>query len=76
MFNRERLQYIELNGNLAVLSAVILIGEIILTLMILALFSLLGKDISDFLLECFVVYGILCTPFFALYSEKFRDKIS
>lgn len=62
-----RIGYIRYLGELAIYTALILIGGIILTLITLSLFKLLGFSIENWYLNYVVVLGTVASPIVATY---------
>lgn len=72
---RERLRYLEFNGEVAVYTGIILLGGIVLTLLTLALFSVIGMNNLNWYTENVVVYGLMASPIVAtLLIDRFSGK--
>ncbi|MDI3520885.1 MAG: hypothetical protein PWR04_873 [Anaerophaga sp.] len=63
----KRIDYIKYNGDLAILSAVILIAGGILTAVTLGLFSAIDLDIEKFYFDYIVIIGLVSVPIVATY---------
>ena len=59
---KKRLGYLSYNGDLVVMSALLLISGGILTAITIGLFSLIGYDIRDFYFRYIVVFGLPAVP--------------
>lgn len=62
-----RLRYIRYLGEVAIYSALILLGGIALTLITLGLFSLIGLSVERWYFEYVVVFGLVASPIVATY---------
>ncbi len=62
-----RLGYLRYNGDLIVITAIILIAGMILTLLTRGLFSLIDMEISDFYIQYIVIPGIAAAPIVGTY---------
>lgn len=63
----KRIEYIKYNGDLAVLSTIILIAGVILTYITLALFHAIDINIENFYMNYIALWGIVFTPIVATY---------
>ncbi len=59
---KKRLGYLSYNGDLVVMSALLLISGGILTAITIGLFSLIGYNIADFYFQYIVVFGLPAVP--------------
>jgi hypothetical protein len=66
----KRLEYVRYNGDLLVMTALMLISGILLTVTTIALFSAIGWDIANFYAENVVVVGLVCAPIVATFVIK------
>lgn len=64
---KKRLDFYKLNGDMLVLTAVILCGGIVLTFLTFGLFMTIKVRIEDFYFNYVVVYGLSAAPFVANY---------
>lgn len=62
-----RIEYIKYNGDIAILSAIILISGGILTAITIGLFSAIDLKIEKFYFEYIIVTGLVSTPLVATY---------
>ncbi len=63
----KRLDFLRYNGDLAVMTAIILIAGIILTMLTLGLFLLIDVSIEEFYFEYVVVFGLAASPIVGTY---------
>lgn len=63
----KRLEFLKYNGDLVVMSALLLISGGILTGITLGLFSVTGLDIEEFFFENIVVFALPAVPLFGTY---------
>jgi hypothetical protein len=63
----ERISYLKFNGELAIITGLILIAGGILTALTLGLFSLIEVNIQDFYLRYVVVFGLSAAPVIGAY---------
>jgi hypothetical protein len=63
----KRLDFLRYNGDLAVMTAIILIAGIILTVLTLGLFLLIDVSIEEFYFEYVVVFGLAASPIVGTY---------
>lgn len=63
----KRIDYLKYNGDLAVLSAIILITGGILTALTIGLFEAIDIRIEDFYFKYIVITGLVCAPIVATY---------
>ncbi len=64
---KKRLDYLKYNGDLAVMTALILIAGGVLTAVTIGLFSLIGLRIETFYFEYVVVFGLSAAPLVGTY---------
>ena len=62
-----RLSYLRFNGDIAILTAIILTVGGMLTGITIGLFELIGFDIAEFYFKYIVIYGIAAAPIVATY---------
>jgi hypothetical protein len=62
-----RIDYIKYNGDLAIMSAIILIAGGILTGLTIGLFNAIGINIEKFYMENIVITGLVCVPIVATF---------
>jgi hypothetical protein len=76
----KRLNFLRYNGDLAVMTAIILIAGALLTAITLGLFSLIEVDIAEFYFEYIVVWGVAAAPIVGTYlvqtNPQLVDKVS
>jgi len=63
----KRIDYIRYNGDLAILTAIILIAGGILTAVTIGLFSAIDLNIEDFYMENIAIIGLVSAPIVATY---------
>ena len=62
-----RLNFLKFNGNLIVMTTIILIAGIVLTFITLGLFSLIDMDIYEFYFKYVVIWGLAASPIVGTY---------
>jgi hypothetical protein len=72
----KRMDYIKYNGDIAILTALILIAGGILTGMTYALFSAIGMDISRFYADYIIVLGLVSAPIVSTYIVKHYPSVT
>lgn len=68
--NEKRLNYLTYNGDLVVITTLIVIAGGIMTAVTIGLFSLIGFDIKDFYFENIVVFGLPAAPILGTYLTQ------
>lgn len=68
--NEKRLNYLTYNGDLVVMTTLIVIAGGIMTGVTIGLFSLIGLDIKDFYFENIVVFGLPAAPILGTYLTQ------
>jgi len=68
--NEKRLSFLKYNGDLLVISALILIAGGIMTGITIGLFSLIGIDIEQFYFEYIVIFGLPAVPILGTYLTQ------
>jgi len=68
--NERRLNYLTYNGDLVVITTLIVIAGGIMTGVTIGLFSLIGFDIKDFYFENIVVFGLPAAPILGTYLTQ------
>ncbi|MEQ1588310.1 MAG: hypothetical protein ABL895_20670, partial [Cyclobacteriaceae bacterium] len=68
--NEKRLGYLTYNGDLVVMTTLIVIASGIMTAVTIGLFSLIGFDIKDFYFENIVVFGLPAAPILGTYLTQ------
>jgi len=63
----KRIEFLRYNGDLVVMTSIILIAGILLTLITLGLFSLINVRIEDFYFEYIVILGLSASPIVGTY---------
>jgi len=63
----KRIDFLRYNGDLVVMTAIILIAGILLTMITLGLFSLINVRIEDFYFEYIVIFGLSASPIVGTY---------
>jgi hypothetical protein len=71
----KRLDYLKFNGDLVVMSTVILIAGMLLTILTLGLFSLINVRIEDFYFEYIVVWGLAGAPIFGTFLVQTNPQL-
>ena len=66
----KRLAFLRFNGDLVVISALVLIAGGLLTGMTIGLFSLIGYQVEDFLIENIVVFALPAVPIAGAYLTQ------
>lgn len=66
----KRIDYIRYNGDLAILTAIILIAGAILTAVTIGLFSAIDLHIEDFYMENIAIIGLISAPIVATYMIR------
>ncbi len=66
----KRLDFLRYNGDLVVMTAVIVIAGVILSGITIGLFSLIGLDIEELYLNYVVVFGLAATPIVGTYLTQ------
>lgn len=70
-----RLSYLKYNGDLVVMTTLIVIGGGILTGITIGLFSLIGFQIEKFFFENIVVFGLPAAPIFGTYLTQSNPQL-
>ena len=70
-----RLGFLRYNGDLAVMTTVILIAGAILTAVTVGLFSLIGLDIKNFYFENVVIFALAASPIVGTYLTESNPQI-
>lgn len=68
--HEKRLNYLKYNGDLIVMTTLILIAGAITTGLTIGLFSIIGYDIKDFYFENIVVFGLPAAPIVGTYLTQ------
>ncbi|MEK6479838.1 hypothetical protein WJR50_20010 [Catalinimonas sp. 4WD22] len=68
--HEKRLNYLKYNGDLIVMTTLILIAGAVTTAMTIGLFSIIGYDIKDFYFENIVVFGLPAVPIVGTYLTQ------
>jgi len=68
--NNKRLNYLKFNGDLVVITTLIVIAGGIMTGVTIGLFSLIGFNIEQFYFENIVVFGLPAAPIFGTYLTQ------
>ena len=64
---KRRIDFLRYNGDLVVLTTLILIAGMVMTGITVGLFSLIGFSIKDFYFQWIVVFGVAASPIVATY---------
>lgn len=64
---RRRLDFLRYNGDLAVMTTIILLAGIVLTVVTFGLFSVIEIEIEDFYLKYIVIWGLSASPIVGTY---------
>lgn len=73
--NPQRIGFLRYNGDLAVMTAIILIAGAILTGITIGLFSLIGSDISLIYREYVAVFGLAAAPIVGTYLTQTNPQL-
>jgi len=73
--NEKRLGYLKYNGDLVVMTTLILIAGAIMTGITIGLFSLLGFHIEDFYFQNIVVFGLPAAPILGTYLTQTNPQL-
>lgn len=72
---RERLNFLRFNGDLIVMSAVLLLSGIVLTGITLGLFSLVSISIEEFYMQNIAVWGLVTIPIVSTYLVQSNPQL-
>lgn len=72
---RERLNFLSYNGNLVVMTAIILLAGIVLTFMTFGLFSVIEVNVDDFYLNYIVIWGLAASPIVGTYLVNVNPQL-
>ncbi len=72
----KRIDYIKYNGDLAILSALLLIAGMILTGITMGLFSSIGISIEKFYFDYIVIWGLVSIPIVATYIIRYYPTVT
>lgn len=67
---KDRTDYLRYNGDVIVITAIILIAGIILSSLTIGLFSLIGMEIFQFYREYIGIFGLAATPIIGTYAVQ------
>jgi hypothetical protein len=73
--SQKRLEYLAFNGDLIVISTLILIAGGLLTIITIALFRLIGLNIEDFYFQNIVISGLACAPLIGTYLTRSNPQL-
>jgi hypothetical protein len=73
--NEKRLRFLKYNGDLLVMTALILIAGAILTGITIGLFSLIGFNIEEFYFQNIVIFGLPAAPIFATFLIRTNPQL-
>ena len=73
--NEKRLNYLKYNGDLVVMTTLIVIAGGIMTGVTIGLFSLIGYNIEEFYFENIVVFGLPATPILGTYLTQTNPQL-
>jgi hypothetical protein len=73
--DEKRLSYLKYNGDLLVITALILIAGAIMTGITIGLFSLIGYNIEEFYIEYIVVFGLPAAPIIGTYLTQTNPQL-
>lgn len=71
----KRLDYLRFNGDLVVMTTVILIAGMLLTMITLGLFSLINIPIEEFYFQYVVVWGLASAPIFGTFLVQTNPQL-
>lgn len=64
---QKRIDYLRYNGDLVIITTVILLAGVLLTLLTLGLFTMIDVDITEFYMKNVVIFGIAASPIVGTY---------
>jgi len=67
---KDRIEYLRFNGDLIVITAIILIAGVILSGLTVGLFSLIGMEIFEFYREYIGIFGLAAAPIIGTYAVQ------
>ncbi|MBC5992398.1 hypothetical protein [Pontibacter cellulosilyticus] len=70
-----RLSYLRFNGDLAVMSALLVIAGVLMTGITIGLFQLIGLQIEEFYFEYIVAFGLPAVPIVATYLTQTNPQL-
>ncbi|WP_345948138.1 hypothetical protein ABDD95_14905 [Mucilaginibacter sp. PAMB04274] len=73
--NAKRLGYLKYNGDLVVITTLILIAGAIMTGITIGLFSLIGFNIADFYFKNVVIFGLAAAPIVGTYLTQANPQL-
>jgi hypothetical protein len=73
--NHKRLEYLKYNGDLVVMTTLILIAGGIMTAITIGLFSLIGLDIKQFYFEYVAIFGLAAAPIVGTYLTQTNPQL-
>ena len=73
--DEKRLSFLKYNGDLLVMTALIVIAAAILTGITIGLFSLIGFNIEEFYFQNIVIFGLPAAPIFATYLTQTNPQL-
>jgi hypothetical protein len=73
--DEKRLWYLKYNGDLVVMTTLILIAGVIMSLITVGLFSLIGFDIKEFYFENIAVFGLAAAPVAGTYLTQTNPQL-
>lgn len=73
--DEKRLWYLKYNGDLVVMTALILIAGVIMSLITVGLFELIGFNIKDFYFENIAVFGLAAAPVAGTYLTQTNPQL-
>jgi hypothetical protein len=73
--SQRRLEYLAFNGDLIVISTLILIAGALLTIITIALFRFIGLNIEDFYFKNIVISGVACAPLIGTYLTRSNPQL-
>ncbi|MFD2245554.1 hypothetical protein [Pontibacter ruber] len=71
----KRLDYLRFNGDLAVMSALLVIAGVLMTGITIGLFALIGFQIEEFYFEYIVAFGLPAVPILATYLTQTNPQL-
>lgn len=72
---QKRINFLKYNGDLAVITVIILIAGMLLTAITLALFSLIDIQIEEFYFQYIVVWGLVSSPIVGTYFVQTNPQL-
>lgn len=72
---KKRLDFLNFNGDLLVMSAILVLAGILMTGITLGLFNLIGLEIEEFYFRYVVIFGLPAVPIFASFLTRTNPQL-